>query len=62
MEHYISKDPSVAGRIFELGLKNVPEGNGDLLVAYISEYLDWLISQNDENSGSETDLKIRCEI
>lgn len=51
MEHYISKDPQVAGRIFELGLKNVPEGNnGDLLVAYISEYLDWLISQNDDNS------------
>jgi cleavage stimulation factor subunit 3 len=50
MEHYISKDPQVAGRIFELGLKSVPEGNGELLVPYISEYLDWLISQNDDNS------------
>lgn len=50
MEHYISKDPQVAGRIFELGMKNVADGNGDLLVAYVCEYLDWLISQNDDNS------------
>lgn len=50
MEHYISKDPQVAGRIFELGMKNVPESDGDLLVGYVCEYLDWLISQNDENS------------
>ncbi|KAI9031293.1 hypothetical protein DFJ74DRAFT_655243 [Hyaloraphidium curvatum] len=50
MEHYISKDPQVAGRIFELGLKNIPEGSGELLVGYTSEYLDWLISQNDDNN------------
>jgi cleavage stimulation factor subunit 3 len=60
MEHYISKDPQVAGRIFELGLKSVPEGNGELLVPYISEYLDWLISQNDDNSESSAFLCRRC--
>jgi hypothetical protein len=58
MEHYISKDPAVAGRVFELGLKTLAtntsedrtETEEDELVTYILEYLDWLMNQNDENS------------
>jgi len=58
MEHYISKDPAVAGRVFELGLKTLATGateerseaEEDELTTYILEYLDWLMHQNDENS------------
>ncbi|KAJ3341063.1 mRNA 3'-end-processing protein rna14 [Gonapodya sp. JEL0774] len=64
MEHYLSKDAVVAGKIFELGLKLVTgtdgtqQGsqieNGNDSVMFILQYLNYLISQNDENSENNT--------
>ena len=45
MEYYNSKDPTVAGKIFELGLK-VYGDDPD----YICQYLEFLIQLNDDNS------------
>lgn len=45
MEYHCSKDQAIAGKIFELGLKNFiynPE--------YVSQYLDFLIQLNDDNN------------
>ncbi|CAG8511165.1 16461_t:CDS:10, partial [Racocetra persica] len=45
MEYHCSKDQVIAGKIFELGLKNFiynPE--------YVSQYLDFLIQLNDDNN------------
>ncbi|KXS17978.1 Suf-domain-containing protein [Gonapodya prolifera JEL478] len=62
MEHYLSKDAIVAGKIFELGLKVVSGSDGlqngfssdgdsgDGAVQFSLQYLSYLISQNDENS------------
>lgn len=45
MEYHSSKDPSVATKIFELGLKRF-----SLEIEYVTKYLDFLISINDEGS------------
>lgn len=45
MEYHNSKDAVVAGRIFSVGLKMFPNDPG-----YVSQYLDFLIERNDDNS------------
>lgn len=45
MEFYNTKEPGVAGRIFELGLKTFSED-----AQYISTYLGYLIQVNDDSS------------
>lgn len=45
MEYHNSKDATVAGRVFELGLKSFADDP-----AYVCEYLDFLIQLNDDNS------------
>ena len=63
MEYYVNKDPVVAGKIFEVGLKTFPLGTKDDSddlstnikdddggVGYILRYVDFLICLNDDNS------------
>lgn len=55
MEFYVNKDPVVAGKIFEVGLKTFPvsstvEEDGGDGVLYILKYIDFLMCLNDDNS------------
>lgn len=45
MEYHNSKDSTVAGKIFGLGLKLFADD-----AAYVSHYLDYLMQMNDDNS------------
>lgn len=45
MEYYNSKEPIVAGKIFELGLKSFGDD-----ADFVEQYLDFLIQLNDDNS------------
>lgn len=45
MEYYNSKEPIVAGKIFELGLKSFGDDPD-----FVEQYLDFLIQLNDDNS------------
>ncbi|RUS21308.1 hypothetical protein BC937DRAFT_93090 [Endogone sp. FLAS-F59071] len=45
MEYYNSKDPTVAGKIFELGLKMFGDDP-----SYVCQYLEFLIQLNDDNN------------
>jgi hypothetical protein len=45
MEFYNSKEPTVAGKIFELGLKSFGDDPD-----FVEQYLDFLIQLNDDNS------------
>lgn len=45
MEYHNSKDSTVAGKIFGLGLKLFADD-----AAYVSHYLDFLMQMNDDNS------------
>ncbi|KAF7724317.1 mRNA 3'-end-processing protein rna14 [Apophysomyces ossiformis] len=45
MEYHNSKNPTIAGKIFGLGIKIFPEDPD-----YICEYLDFLIQMNDDNN------------
>ncbi|CAG8567643.1 14377_t:CDS:10, partial [Acaulospora colombiana] len=51
MEYHCSKDQSVAGKIFELGLKNYADNP-----EYVAQYLDFLIQLNDDNTLFERTL------
>jgi hypothetical protein len=51
MEYHCSKDPSVATRIFELGLKLFGEK-----IEFVDRYLAFLITINDDQSKSSHDL------
>lgn len=48
MEYYVNKDPIVAGKIFEVGLKTFPLNEDS--VDYVLHYLDFLMSLNDDNN------------
>jgi len=57
----MTKQSVIAGRIFELGMKVFASPNGvsdddksEEAQKFISEYLDWLISLNDDNSKFNT--------
>ena len=45
MEYHNSKDATIAGKIFGLGLKQFADDPD-----YISYYLDYLVQMNDDNS------------
>lgn len=47
MEYHWNKEPSVATKVFDLGLKTFSED-----VEYVLNYLDFLISLNDDSSKS----------
>jgi len=58
MEYQMTKQSVIAGRIFELGMKVFASPNGvsdddksEEAQKFISEYLDWLISLNDDNNS-----------
>jgi Suppressor of forked protein (Suf) len=57
MEYHVNKDPVVAGKIFEVGLKNFNLKEDAEAASYISHYIDFLIGLNDDNSK---DLKWLC--
>jgi cleavage stimulation factor subunit 3 len=50
MEFYVNKDPVVAGKIFEVGLKTFPLNEDKQAVGYVIQYLDFLMCLNDDNS------------
>jgi cleavage stimulation factor subunit 3 len=50
MEFYVNKDPVVAGKIFEVGLKTFPLNEDKQAVGYVLQYLDFLMCLNDDNS------------
>ena len=58
MEYQMTKQSTIASRIFELGMKVFASPNGvnddyksEEAQKFISQYLDWLISLNDDNSN-----------
>ncbi|ORX52497.1 hypothetical protein BCR36DRAFT_30218 [Piromyces finnis] len=58
MEYQMTKQSVIAGRIFELGMKVFASPNGvsdsyksEEAQRFISEYMDWLISLNDDNNS-----------
>jgi len=58
MEYQMTKQSVIAGRIFELGMKVFASPNGvnddeksEEAQKFIAEYLDWLISLNDDNNS-----------
>jgi cleavage stimulation factor subunit 3 len=50
MEYYVNKDPVVAGKIFELGMKTFPLNEDEGSTEYILRYLDFLMCLNDDNN------------
>ncbi|KAI8897597.1 hypothetical protein BC833DRAFT_649433 [Globomyces pollinis-pini] len=50
MEYYVNKDPVVAGKIFELGLKSFPIAEDPQAAEYVLHYLDFLMCLNDDNN------------
>lgn len=46
----MNKDPVVAGKIFEVGLKTFPMNEDSQAVGYVLQYLDFLMCLNDDNS------------
>jgi cleavage stimulation factor subunit 3 len=50
MEYYVNKDPTVAGKIFELGMKSFPLAEDPESTEYIIRYLDFLMCLNDDNN------------
>ncbi|KAJ3037678.1 mRNA 3'-end-processing protein rna14 [Rhizophlyctis rosea] len=50
MELYCNRDSSVAGRIFEVGLKAFNLAEDEQAPKFVLEYLDFLISLNDDNN------------
>jgi hypothetical protein len=55
LEFFCNKDPVVAGKIFEVGMRNMDLGDEDTPL-YVMHYLDFLTSMNDENSNLIYDL------
>ncbi len=58
MEYYISKDKSIAFKIFELGMKKFSDEP-----KYILEYLDYLSHMNGKVKGrhcNKLDLSVFC--
>ncbi|KAG4086654.1 hypothetical protein H8356DRAFT_962014 [Neocallimastix lanati (nom. inval.)] len=58
MEYQMTKQSTIASRIFELGMKVFASPNGvnddyksEEAQKFISQYLDWLISLNDDNNA-----------
>jgi cleavage stimulation factor subunit 3 len=45
MEYHCSKEPTVAVKVFELGLKSFGDNP-----EYVAQYLDFLVQLNDDNS------------
>ncbi|KAI8905512.1 hypothetical protein EDD86DRAFT_194001 [Gorgonomyces haynaldii] len=50
MEFYVNKDPVVAGKIFELGLKTFNIAEDPHAAEFICRYVDFLICLNDDNN------------
>lgn len=60
MEYHISKDMSVATRIFEFGWQNMAKtADDETTTKYAEEYLNFLIGLNDDNSKSLLCLPFR---
>ena len=51
MEFYCNKDATVAGKVFEVGMRSLALNDEDA-PPYVMHYLDFLISMNDDNSTS----------
>jgi cleavage stimulation factor subunit 3 len=50
MEYYVNKDPVVAGKIFEVGLKTFPLTEDPYATQYVLHYLEFLMCLNDDNN------------
>jgi hypothetical protein len=50
MEYYVNKDPTVAGKIFELGMKEFPLNEDSQSTNYVLRYIDFFQCLNDDNS------------
>jgi cleavage stimulation factor subunit 3 len=50
MEFYVNKDPIVAGKIFELGMKTFNMNEDVHATTFICRYIDFLICLNDDNN------------
>ena len=50
MEFHCNKDSSVAGKVFEVGMRTIDLAEDEDAAAYVSHYLDFLIIMNDDNS------------
>jgi cleavage stimulation factor subunit 3 len=50
MEYYVNKDPVVAGKIFEVGLKTFPLTEDPYATQYVLHYLEILMCLNDDNN------------
>ncbi|KAJ1557065.1 mRNA 3'-end-processing protein rna14, partial [Nowakowskiella sp. JEL0078] len=51
MEYYCSKDVKIAGKVFELGIKSINLAEDEHAPNYVMQYLDFLITTNDENNA-----------
>lgn len=50
MEFYVNKDPVVAGKIFELGMKTFNIAQDKYAPVFICRYIDFLVCLNDDNN------------
>jgi cleavage stimulation factor subunit 3 len=50
MEFYVNKDPTVAGKIFELGMKTFNIAQDKHAAVFICRYIDFLVCLNDDNN------------
>lgn len=50
MEYYVNKDPIVAGKIFELGIKTFNISEDPHATSFVVQYIDFLICLNDDNN------------
>lgn len=57
MEYYYNKDPATASRVFQAGLKKFALGQDTQLCGLLNNYLDFLISLNDDSSTCVYTLK-----
>jgi cleavage stimulation factor subunit 3 len=50
MEYYVNKDPVVAGKIFEVGIKTFALDKDEYATQYVLHYIEFLTCLNDDNN------------